>query len=110
MALTLAEKAQRDIDRLRKTVAKLQPRHEKATAAIEKKRAAHEKRTRALELAEQKYALLDNRRVEAEKYIAALEAAIGTGSPVDVPDVEQFVADIEADDVEDENESDVVIL
>jgi hypothetical protein len=104
MALSLAEKAKRDIARLEKTVEKIGPRHEKARAAIEKKRAAHAKRAEALNKAEEKFGLLDSKRVEAEKYILALRNAIGNGVAVDTADVEAFVASAEADEVEAEND------
>jgi hypothetical protein len=97
MALTLAEKAQRQIDALRKTVDKLAPRHERAVAAITKKREAFAKRKVALELAEEKFAKLDSKRSEAERLISALEGAIGSGSAAvpSEPDVEALVASAE---------------
>lgn len=102
MALSLAEKAQRDIERLRATVDKLGPRHERATAAIEKKRAAFNKRKEALDAAEAKYSVLDEKKQQAERLIAALEAAIGTGS--EVADVEDTIAALEAEDVSEGSE------
>lgn len=110
MALSLAEKAERDIAKLEKAVEKVSPRYDSATLAINKKREIFAKRAAALEVAEQKYQKLASRKEEAERYIKALREAIGSGEQnghVDAVDAAQLVLSLNEDDEDEDVPQDV---
>lgn len=108
MALSLKEKAERQIASLEKQGEKLTPRYEKAKARIEKKRATFAKQKDSMEKAEKKFAVLEAKRNEAQVYIDALRNAIGEDSvtEADVQAAEDAQAAVAAVDVEDEPEAD----
>ena len=113
MALSLEERAARDIKKLQDGLEKLAPRHDRAKASIEKKRALHEKRAGQLEDAEAKFAKLDEKKVKAERYIAALQAAISVdqaGPEGESLDVDALIQDIQSDEAVAEDEAEVEVL
>lgn len=80
MALTLREKAERQIGRLHDDINRLGPRYEKALKRVLRRREIYARQTQAAELAEARFAKISGRRDEALRYIAALEAAIAQSS------------------------------
>ena len=102
MALTLAEKVQRQIDAEQKKLDKVNPRFEKAKAALDKKVAAHDKRTAALEVAKGKFAVVEEKRDASVRYIDAMKAAINPDGTVGTvpaePEGDLFDAVVEAED------------